>query len=208
MTKKAKIFSDALEKLFPTVGSFLNGETEFQFIVAVMLSAQMTDIGVNKATDSFFKEMKEPSDAVRMGEEKIYEFVRSVNFAPTKAKNIFRTAQILMHEYEGILPKTRTELVKLPGVGNKTAGVFLIQRGYEYAFPVDTHIKRVAKAFGFTKHDDPDKVEMDLQKKFPKETWLPLHLRIILYGRNFLPARNIPKTQKQAWEDLERNLKK
>lgn len=196
-------FSKKLEKIFPKIGTFLHAETEFQFLVAVLLSAQMTDKGVNKTTQSFFEVMKTPYDAFEMGEKKIYSFVKSVNYGPTKAKHIFASSKILIEQFDGMIPQTRKELITLPGVGAKTAGVFLMHKGYEYAFPVDTHIKRIAKAFGFTNNDNPDKVEQDLQKIFPKEEWLDLHLRIILYGRNFLTARNIPDSIRDAWRDLE-----
>ena len=91
------------------------------------------------------------------------------------------TAEKIMTEFVGELPKTRKELVTLPGVGQKTAGVFLLQKGYDFAFPVDTHISRIAQAFGLTRNTTPDKIEEDLRKKFPKEEWNPLHLRMILY---------------------------
>lgn len=203
-----KKFSKSLTLLFPTVGTFLEADTDFQFLVAVLLSAQMTDKGVNKTTKEFFKRMKTPKDAFEMGEEKIYSFVKSVNYGPTKAKHIFLSSKILLDNFHGEIPQTRKELITLSGVGAKTAGVFLLHKGYEYAFPVDTHIKRVGKAFGFTKYDNPDKVEIDLQKLFPKEEWLNLHLRIILYGRNFLTARNIPESVDEAWSDLDSFVKK
>lgn len=201
-------FLDSMETLFPEVGNFLEGETDFQFLVAIMLSAQMTDIGVNKATKKFFEVMKTAEDAFLLGEKKIYEYVKSVNFAPTKAKNIFKTAERLVSEFSGEVPKTRGELVKLFGVGNKTAGVFVVQKGYEFAFPVDTHISRIAICFGFTlakNKSKPDAVENDLRKKFPKESWRKLHKQIILYGRNYLTARKIPATQGEAWDELAKN---
>jgi len=200
-------FSQALQTLYPKVDRFLNGETDFQFLMSIMLSAQMTDKGVNKATTPLFVLVKTPADVVKMGPEKLYQFVKSVNYAPTKAKNIFKTAQILCEQFEGRLPKTRKELMTLPGVGAKTAGVFTVQKGYEAAFPVDTHVARVARAFGFTTEKDPSKIERDLQKIFPKEEWLPLHLRIILYGRNVVTARKIPQSPKEAFEELERVLR-
>lgn len=200
--KTPEIFRESLEFLFPNVGSFLEGETDFQFLVAVLLSAQMTDVGVNKATKDFFKVMKTPHDAFLLGESNIYNYIKTINFAPTKAKNIFKTSEYLVKNFHGKVPTTREELIKLFGVGNKTAGVFVLQRGYGYAFPVDTHISRVAQSFGFTKTRNADQVESDLQKLFPKESWNTLHLQIILYGRNYLTARNIPESPEKAWEDL------
>lgn len=196
------LFSSILQNLFPRVGSFLDHQTDFQFLVAILLSAQMTDEGVNKATKKLFQEMHTPYDAVQMGQEKIYSFVRSVNYAPTKAKHILLSAQKILDQWNGEIPRTRKELITLPGVGSKTAGVFVLQKGYDYAFPVDTHIARVSKSFGFTTHSDPNKIEADLQKLFPKEEWNDLHLRIILYGRKYLTAKKIPPTSQKAWEDL------
>lgn len=196
------LFASVLKKLFPRVGSFLDHQTDFQFLVAILLSAQMTDAGVNKATKTLFQKMRTPHDAVQMGQDEIYSFVRSVNYAPTKAKNIVGTAQKLLDQWDGEIPKTRKELITFPGVGEKTAGVFVLQKGYDYAFPVDTHIARVAKSFGFTNHSNPNKIEQDLQNLFPKEEWNALHLRIILYGRQYLTAKKIPPTPKKAWEDL------
>lgn len=200
-------FLDSMNVLFPTVGNFLDGETDFQFLVAIMLSAQMTDKGVNKATKLFFEVMKTPQDAFALGEEKIYEYVKSVNFAPTKAKNIFKTAQYLVEEFSGKVPQTRGDLVKLFGVGNKTAGVFVVQKGYETAFPVDTHISRIAISFGFTLKKNktkPDDVECDLRKKFPENSWKKLHKQMILYGREYLTAKKIPATQGAAWDELKK----
>ncbi len=202
-------FLDSMNILFPVVGNFLNGETDFQFLVAILLSAQMTDKGVNKATKLFFEVMKTSQDAFEMGEEKIYEYVKSVNFAPTKAKNIFKTAQYLIEEFSGKVPHSRSDLVKLFGVGNKTAGVFVVQKGYELAFPVDTHISRIAICFGFTdiqNKSKPDAVESDLRKKFPEHSWKKLHKQMILYGREYLTARKIPATQGDSWDDLEKQL--
>jgi endonuclease-3 len=203
--KTPENFVKIMNTLFPKVGSFLNGETDFQFLVAIMLSAQMTDAGVNKATEKFFQKMRTPKDALEMGEKEIYNFIKSINFAPTKAKNIFKTAQYLQENFSGKIPQKREELTKLFGVGNKTAGVFVVQRGYEYAFPVDTHIARVAIAFGFTQQTNKlkaDEIEQDLRQVFPQEIWNMLHLQMILYGRNFLPARKNPYTKDEAWGEL------
>jgi endonuclease III len=202
-TKRNQRFYSLLEILFPTVEPFLRAQTDFQFLSAIILSAQMTDTGVNKATEKLFQKMYTPKDALMLGEDGIYNFVKSVNYAPTKAKNIFRTAKIICEQFDGKVPRKRAELISLPGVGNKTAGVFLVQKQIEPAFPVDTHIARVAKAFGFTQETNSDKIEADLRKCFPREWWYPLHLRMILYGRKYLPARKIPSSSKEALALLE-----
>ncbi len=195
-------FSLAMQKLFPNVENFLHAETDFQFLVAIMLSAQMTDIGVNKATKPVFEICKTPNDFLKIGKEALLNAFSSINFYPTKTKNILKTALIVHEQYAGELPKTREELVKLPGVGNKTAGVFLVQKGYDFAFPVDTHIARVAKAFGFTQKTSPDEIEADLQKLFPKEEWNLLHKRMILYGRIYLPAKFKNISKEESWQQL------
>jgi endonuclease-3 len=152
--------------------------------------------------------MNTPQDAIGLGADKIYEFIKTINFAPKKALYILNSAQLLIKEYNGIIPKTRKELIKLPGVGMKTAGVFLLNEGFEYAFPVDTHIRRIAQSFGFTNSNNVDEIEKDLSKIFPKEQWLELHLRMISYGRKYLKARDIPETIEDAWKDLEKNVAK
>lgn len=205
---KNQRFYSLLEILFPEIDSFLHGETDFQFLSAIILSAQMTDTGVNKATEKLFQKMHLPQDALILGEEGIYNFVKSVNYAPTKARNIFRTAKILCEQFNGKVPRKREELITLPGVGNKTAGVFLVQRNIESAFPVDTHVARVARAFGLSKETNPDKIEKELRNRFPKEWWHPLHLRMILYGRKYLSARHIPKTPREAFDLLEKYAEK
>ncbi len=206
--KKSDLFFESLKILFPQTKAFLNGETHWQFLVAILLSAQMTDVGVNNATKDFFKVMNTPQDAIGLGADKIYEFIKTINFAPKKALYILNSAQLLIKEYNGIIPKTRKELIKLPGVGMKTAGVFLLNEGFEYAFPVDTHIRRIAQSFGFTNSNNVDEIEKDLSKIFPKEQWLELHLRMISYGRKYLKARDIPETIEDAWKDLEKNVAK
>ena len=204
--EQTDLFYKSLEILFPETKPFLHGETDWQFLVAILLSAQMTDVGVNKATHSFFAVMKTPQDAINLGLDKIYEYIKTINFAPKKAGYILRSAELLVQKYNGIIPKTRKELIVLPGVGMKTAGVFLLNRGFEYAFPVDTHIRRIAQSFGFTESNNVDVIEQDLQSLFPKEQWLDLHLRMISYGRKYLPARNIPETVEDAWKDLAKNV--
>lgn len=204
--EQADLFFQSLKILFPETKAFLHGETHWQFLVAILLSAQMTDIGVNKATKEFFKVMKTPQDAIDLGADGIYQFVKTINFAPKKAMYILNSAKLLINEYDGILPKTRKELIKLPGVGMKTAGVFLLNEGFEYAFPVDTHIRRIAQSFGFTESNNVDEIEKDLSEIFPKEQWLELHLRIISYGRKYLPAHKVPETVNDAWSGLVENM--
>lgn len=200
-------FCEYLTILFPTVDNFLEASSDFQFLVAIILSAQMTDVGVNKATKKVFASLYSPEDFLRYGQENLLQDFSSINFYPTKTKNIMKTAQILCEQYNGEIPKTRKELTQLPGVGNKTAGVFLVQKGYDFAFPVDTHIARVARVFGFTNASTPDAIEADLQKIFPKESWNLLHKQMILYGRKYLPAKMKGLSPHEAWTLLEQTIK-
>jgi len=195
-------FSSALTKLFPNVENFLHSTNDFQFLVAIILSAQMTDTGVNKATKEVFNCLFSPQDFLNFGEENLLRSFSSINFYPTKTKNIFKTAKIIIENYNGEIPKTRKDLITLPGVGNKTAGVFLVQKGYDFAFPVDTHIARVATVFGFTHEKNPNKIESDLQKIFPKEQWNTLHKQMILYGRTYLPAKLKNISKEDAFNQL------
>lgn len=205
--RNAQSFLLAMNVLFPKVDNFLHAETDFQFLVAIMLSAQMTDIGVNKATKQVFEMCKTPKHFLEYGQENLLRAFSSINFYPTKTKNIIATANILINEYDEKIPKTRKELIKLPGVGNKTAGVFLLQKGYDFAFPVDTHIARVAKGFGFTISNSPDEIEKNLQRIFPKESWNLLHKQMILYGRTYFPAKYKNMTTTESWNMLENILK-
>lgn len=198
----SSFFSSALARLFPNVEKFLHSTNDFQFLVAIILSAQMTDTGVNKATKEVFNCLFSPQDFLNFGEENLLRSFSSINFYPTKTKNIFKTAKIIIENYNGEIPKTRKDLITLPGVGNKTAGVFLVQKGYDFAFPVDTHIARVATVFGFTHEKNPNKIESDLQKIFPKEQWNTLHKQMILYGRTYLPAKLKNISKEDAFNQL------
>jgi len=207
--KKSEQFSQLLEKLFPKVEPFLIGETNFQYLVSVILSAQTTDKVTNNEVALLFEKVKTPEEMVKLGEKKIYEFVKKVNYSKKKANYIYQTAKIICEKYDGVVPKNREDLIKLKGVGGKTAGVFLVSRKLGFAFPVDTHVSRVAKAFGFTKEKNPDKIEKDLKKVFPKKQWRDLHLRMILYGRNFLKAKDVKnkKNKKDFFLELEENAR-
>ena len=180
-----------VEKLFPEATTELvNWRDDFQFLVAVILSAQTTDIQVNKITPELFR--KYP-DAKKLASAKIEDLeytLGGINYFRTKSKNIKKMAKILVEQYEGQPPKSLKKLIELPGVGYKTANVFLNERyRANEGIAVDTHVLRVARAYGLTKNTDPTKVAHDLEKLYPKKDWYKVNSVFVLYGRYILKAR-------------------
>ncbi|MBP8979526.1 endonuclease III [Candidatus Dojkabacteria bacterium] len=180
-----------VEKLFPEATTELvNWRDDFQFLVAVILSAQTTDIQVNKITPELFR--KYP-DAKKLASAKIEDLeytLGGINYFRTKSKNIKKMAKILVEQYEGQPPKSLKKLIELPGVGYKTANVFLNERyRANEGIAVDTHVLRVARAYGLTKNTDPTKVAHDLEKLYPKKDWYKVNSAFVLYGRYILKAR-------------------
>jgi endonuclease-3 len=159
-------------------------------LVAVVLSAQTTDVQVNKVTPALFKRAKTPKQMAAMSEGEILSLIRSCGLAPSKAKNLKRLAEQLIDDYGGKVPRDIDELEKLPGVGHKTASVVMTQAFGEPAFPVDTHIHRLAKRWRLSNGKDVKQTEADLKKLFPREEWGRRHLQIIYFGREYCPARN------------------
>ena len=157
-------------------------------MVAVLLSAQCTDERVNKVTPSLFKIADNPYDMGKIPIEKIYEIIRPCGLAPQKSKAISNLSKILVNKFDGMVPKDINELEKLPGVGHKTASVVVSQGFGIPAFPVDTHIHRLAQRWGLTNGKNVKTTENNLKRLFPKEKWNKLHLQIIFYGREFCSA--------------------
>ena len=188
--KKRAILLEALASLYPEPRSELNFSNDFELIIAVILSAQCTDVKVNQVTSVLFK--KYP-DAARLANAKlsnIEEIIRPINYFKTKSKNIIATSQALLSQYRGSVPRTHEELTMLPGVGRKTANVVLGETGAVPALPVDTHVFRVSRRLGLSKGQTPEAVERDLMKQFPSSEWRPLHHRLIFHGRRVCKARN------------------
>ena len=169
-------------------GPFLSAETPFQILVATILSAQCTDERVNKVTPSLFKIANNPFEMEKIPVEKIYKIIRPCGLAPQKSKAISNLSKILVNKFDGIVPNDMNELEKLPGVGHKTASVVVSQGFGVPAFPVDTHIHRLAQRWGLTNGKNVKTTEIDLKRLFPKEKWNKLHLQIIFYGREFCSA--------------------
>ena len=177
-----------LEQTYPSTPIPLNNKNVFELLVAVLLSAQCTDERVNKVTPSLFKIANNPFEMEKVPVEKIYRIIRPCGLAPKKSKAISNLSKILVNKFDGIIPKDINELEKLPGVGHKTASVVVSQGFGIPAFPVDTHIHRLAQRWGLTNGKNVKTTEIDLKRLFPKEKWNKLHLQIIFYGREFCSA--------------------
>ncbi len=190
MTKsqKAKIISERLDALYPRPAIPLNHGDSFTFLVAVMLSAQCTDKRVNETTPALFARADSPQKMASLPEDEIREIIKPCGLAPTKAKNIKKMSEILCEKFGGRVPNTFEELESLPGVGHKTASVLMSQAFGVPAFPVDTHIHRLATRWGLTDGKSVEHTERDLKKIFPKEKWHDLHLQFIYYGREHCKA--------------------
>ena len=190
MTKsqKAKIIAERLDALYPRPTIPLNHGDSFTFLVAVMLSAQCTDKRVNETTPALFARADSPQKMASLSEDEIREIIKPCGLAPTKAKNIKKMSEILCEKFGGRVPNTFEELESLPGVGHKTASVLMSQAFGVPAFPVDTHIHRLATRWGLTDGKSVEHTERDLKKIFPKEKWHDLHLQFIYYGREHCKA--------------------
>lgn len=179
-----------LAKACPEPKTELHSVNHYTLLVAVMLSAQMTDKGVNKATGALFSVADTPQKMLALGEEKLKEYIRSVNLYPTKAKRILETSKILLERFGGEVPADRDALESLPGVGRKTANVILNCAFGQAVMPVDTHILRVSRRLGLSRHTTPRGVEEDLMQKIPEEYLRDAHHLLLLHGRYVCKARN------------------
>ena len=178
-----------LEELYPKTPVPLDHRSHFQLLIAVLLSAQCTDARVNKVTPGLFAVSDNADKMQSVSEKVIYDIIRSCGLAPKKSKAIVELSKILVAKYDGSVPKELSQLEELPGVGHKTASVVVSQGFGVPAFPVDTHIHRLAQRWGLTKGKNVIETENDLKKAFPQESWNKLHLQIIFYGRDFCTAR-------------------
>ena len=187
--EKAERIQSMLEELYPETPVPLDHDSPFQLLVAVLMSAQTTDLKVNQVTPALFKQGPTPEKMAQLEVATIQSLIREVGLAPTKAKNIRRLSELLIERHQGNIPNTFEELEALPGVGHKTAGVVLAQAFNIPAFPVDTHIHRLAARWGLSNGKNVDQTEKDLKAVFPKDAWNDLHLQIIFFGREYCPAR-------------------
>jgi len=191
MNKKEKIqfIASTLEKLYPEVPIPLIHKDPYTLLIAVLLSAQCTDERVNKITPSLFSCADNPSDMAKIDVNVILDIIKPCGLGPAKSKAIKNLSIILVDKYDGIVPNTFEELELLPGVGHKTASVVMSQAFGVPAFPVDTHIHRLATRWGLTSGKNVVQTEKDLKKLFPMEIWNKLHLQIIFFGREYCQAR-------------------
>lgn len=179
-----------LEEFFPTVPIPLDHTDPYTLMVAVMLSAQTTDKKVNEVTPALFKKANTPKKMAKLEVEAIRTLIAQIGLAPTKAKNLKRMAELLLERHDGIVPADMEALEALPGVGHKTASVVMSQAFGVPAFPVDTHIHRLASRWGLSDGKNVEKTERDLKALFPEESWNKLHLQIIYFGRQYCTARH------------------
>lgn len=191
MTKKEKVdfVITTLNQLYPTIPVPLEHKDPYTLLIAVLMSAQSTDVRVNQITPILFEKADNPYDMIKLSVEEIREIIKPVGLSPMKSKGIYGLSHILIDKHDGQVPKTYEELEALPAVGHKTAAVVLSQAFGIPAFPVDTHIHRLMYRWGFTNGKNVVQTEKDAKRLFPEEQWNDLHLQIIWYGRQYSPAR-------------------
>ena len=198
MTTKNKVseISSFLDEVFPNVGCELNYNKDYELVIAVMLSAQTTDVSVNKVTPILFDKYKTLEELANASLFDVEEIIHSIGLYKNKAKKAIAIAKALVDNYGGVVPSDKNELQKLPGVGNKTAGVIRAEIFRIPDLPVDTHILRISKRLGLTnKDDDPLNTEIKLKKLFPESEWIKLHHQLIHFGRYMCTARS-PQCEK------------
>lgn len=187
--KRAEYILKKLEELYPETPIPLDHTDAYTLLIAVLLSAQCTDERVNKITPHLFAKADNPKDMVLLDVEEIREIIKPCGLSPRKSKAIWELSKILLEKHGGEVPNNYEDLEYLPGVGHKTAAVVMAQIFGEPAFPVDTHIHRLAQNWKLTSGKNVEQTEKDLKRLFPKESWNKLHLQIIFYGREHCTAR-------------------
>ena len=193
--EKGKYIIQELEKLYPTTPVPLDHTDSYTLLISVLLSAQCTDVMVNRVTPTLFNLANNPFDMIKLSPDEIREIIKPCGLSPKKSRAIYNLSHILIDKYNGNVPENMELLEELPGVGHKTASVVMSQAFGVPAFPVDTHIHRLLIRWGITKGKNVIETEKDAKKLFPKKLWNKLHLQIIFYGREYSPARN-PKFEK------------
>ena len=187
--QRAKAILRILNKIYPKTPSPLIHNSNFTLLVSVLLSAQCTDVNVNNVTKDIYPKYNKPEHFVKLGRKKIETLIKRIGIFRVKAKSIYLMSKQLIANHNGRVPKSFEELEKLPGVGHKTAGVVMSQGFGLSAFPVDTHIHRLAQRWGLTSGKNVVQTEKDLKRLFPEKSWNKLHLQIIFYGREYCKAR-------------------
>ena len=186
---RAKLIIKILNQTYPKISVPLKSRNVFTLLISVLLSAQCTDVNVNNVTKNIYPKYYKPIHFLKLGRKKIEKLIKKIGIFRIKSKSIYNLSKILQDKYNGNVPKTFEELEALPGVGHKTASVVMSQGFGHPAFPVDTHIHRLAQRWGLTNGKNVVQTEKDLKRIFPKKYWNKLHLQIIFYGREFCKAR-------------------
>ncbi|MAZ47027.1 MAG: endonuclease III [Halobacteriovoraceae bacterium] len=186
---RAQYIQQELEKYYPETPVPLDHTSAYTLLIAVLLSAQCTDERVNQITPKLFKKANTPQKMIKLSVDEIREIIKPCGLSPRKSKAIWELSKIIIEKHEGKVPESFEELEKLPGVGHKTAGVVMSQAFGHPAFPIDTHIHRLAQNWKLTNGKNVEQTEKDLKRLFPKESWNKLHLQIIFYGREYCTAR-------------------
>ena len=187
--QRARIALKILDKTYPKISVPLKSRNIFTLLISVLLSAQCTDVNVNNVTKKIYPKYYKPQHFLKLGRKKIEKLIKKIGIFRIKAKSIYNLSKLLIEKHEGQVPKTFKELEELPGVGHKTASVVMSQGFGQPAFPVDTHIHRLAQRWGLTNGKNVVQTEKDLKRLFPKKKWNKLHLQIIYYGREYCKAR-------------------
>jgi endonuclease-3 len=193
--QKAEEIGDILDGFYRKTEVPLDYTDPYTLLIAVLLSAQCTDVRVNKTTPFLFERAATPHEMVQLEISEIEDIIRPCGLAPAKSKNIWNLSRLLLEHHKGVVPATFEELEALPGVGHKTASVVMVQAFGKPAFPVDTHIHRLAHRWGLSNGKNVETTERDLKKLFPENTWDKIHLQMIFFGREYCPARG------HRWEE-------
>jgi len=188
--QRAEIILKTLNKIYPTIKVPLKSRNVYTLLISVLLSAQCTDVNVNKVTKDIYSKYHKPQHFVKLGRKKIERLIRKIGIFRIKAKSIYHLSKIIIEKHNGKVPKTFKELEELPGVGHKTASVVMSQGFGHPAFAIDTHIHRLAQRWGLTNGKGVYQTEEDLKRLFPRKNWNKLHLQIIYYGREYCKARD------------------
>lgn len=187
--EKVKYIMDTLKQLYPEIPIPLNHKDPYTLLIAVLLSAQCTDVRVNQITPILFAKADNPYDMVKLSVEEIKEIIRPCGLSPMKSKGIYGLSEILIEKHNGLVPQSFEALEALPAVGHKTASVVMSQAFGVPAFPVDTHIHRLMHRWGLSNGKSVQQTEKDAKRLFPESSWNDLHLQMIWYGREYSPAR-------------------
>jgi len=200
--ERAKIIHKTLKKLYPETPIPLDHTNSYTLLIAVLLSAQCTDLRVNKVTPALFKKADNPEDMIKLSVKEIREIIKPCGLSPQKSKAIYNLSHILIEKHQGQVPENFKDLEALPGVGHKTASVVMAQAFGHPTFPVDTHIHRLAQIWKLTSGKNVKTTEKDLKELFPKKDWNSLHLQIIFYGREYCKSRKCGGSECTLWKKL------